>query len=142
MAAGRRRFSIGIVMAQVKIYGARDHLTAVRERLSETIHAANREVLGLPADKRFHRFIALAPEDFLYPPDRSPAYTIIEISMFEGRDAATRKALLRRLMADIPGALGIDVADVEITIFETPRANWGIRGKTGDELALSYKVEV
>ena len=86
-------------MAQVKIYGARAHLDVVRERLSETIHAAAREVLGLPADKRFHRFIALAPEDFLYPPDRGPAYTIIEISMFEGRDAATRKALLQRLMA-------------------------------------------
>ncbi|MDJ0946381.1 MAG: tautomerase family protein [Kiloniellales bacterium] len=129
-------------MAQVKVYGRRDHLSAVRGALSDIIHAANRDMLGLPADKRFHRFIALEAEDLVYPPDRGPAYTIIEISMFEGRDPATKKALLKRLMSDIAEGLGIPVADIEITIFETPRANWGIRGKTGDELELSYKVEV
>jgi phenylpyruvate tautomerase PptA (4-oxalocrotonate tautomerase family) len=31
--------------------------------------------------------------------------------------------------------------DVEITIHESPKENWGIRGKPGDELSLSYKVE-
>ena len=31
---------------------------------------------------------------------------------------------------------------VEITIYETPRGNWGIRGVPGDELMLGYKVEV
>ncbi len=129
-------------MAQVKIYGRRDHLTAVRAGLSDVIHAVNRELLGLPEDKRFHRFIALEVEDLVHPPDRGPAYTIIEISMFEGRDPATKKALLKRLMSEISERLAIPVADIEITLFETPRANWGIRGKTGDELELAYKVEV
>ncbi|APF21976.1 putative transglutaminase-like protein [Clostridium butyricum] len=32
--------------------------------------------------------------------------------------------------------------DVEITIFETPNYNWGIRGVPGDELGLNYKVNV
>ena len=129
-------------MAQVKVYGEKAHLRSVRAALSDLIHAVNRDVLGLPADKRFHRFIALEAEDFLFPPDRSPAYTIIEISMFEGRDPAIKKALLKRLMADISEGLGLAPADTEITIFETPKANWGIRGQTGDELALSYKVEI
>jgi hypothetical protein len=40
------------------------------------------------------------------------------------------------------GALGIHKNDVEITIFETPRENWGIRGLPGDELPLNYKVDV
>lgn len=31
---------------------------------------------------------------------------------------------------------------VEITIFETPRHNWGIRGLPGDELSLDYPVKV
>jgi len=31
---------------------------------------------------------------------------------------------------------------VEITITETPRSNWGIRGLPADELELSYKVDV
>ena len=32
--------------------------------------------------------------------------------------------------------------DIEITIFETPRHNWGIRGLPGDELTLTYNVNV
>jgi hypothetical protein len=32
--------------------------------------------------------------------------------------------------------------DLEITIFETPQCNWGIRGVLGDELELNYQVDV
>jgi phenylpyruvate tautomerase PptA (4-oxalocrotonate tautomerase family) len=128
-------------MAQVKVYGERGHLREVRDHLSEIVHGVNRRVLGLPAEKRFHRFIALDEEDLLCPADRSAAYTIIEISMFEGRAPETKKALLYALMHDISRGLGLPVQDIEITIFETPRANWGIRGKTGDELSLNYKVD-
>lgn len=129
-------------MAQVKIYGEKARLKAVRTDLSEIVHRVNRRVLGLPEDKRFHRFLGLDAEDFLYPPDRSPAYLILEISLFEGRAPETKKALLKALMAEISEGLGIAVEDVEITLFGTPKANWGIRGQTGDELALTYKVEV
>jgi len=129
-------------MAQIKVYGERTHLRSVRSALSDVIHATNRQVLGLPEDKRFHCFIALDAEDFIYPSDRGPAYTIIEISLFEGRDADTKKALLKALMENISSGLGFSVQDIEITLFETPRDKWGIRGKTGDELALTYKVDV
>ena len=33
------------------------------------------------------------------------------------------------------------VQDLEIVILESPRGNWGIRGKVGDELQLAYRVE-
>ena len=129
-------------MAQVKIYGERGHLTTHRQALSDTIHAVNQEVLGLPEGKRFHRFIALEAADFVHPADRSGAYTVIEISMFEGRDPQTKRRLLRRLMEALSTGLGISTQDIEITIFETPKANWGIRGKVADELTLDYSVEV
>jgi hypothetical protein len=45
-------------------------------------------------------------------------------------------------MAEAGAALGISANDVEITVFESPRHCWGIRGKTGDELPLTYRVEV
>ena len=129
-------------MAQVKFYGEERHLSAARNELSRIVHAVNRRVLGLPEDKRFHRFIGLKAEDFLFPADRSPAYTIIEISMFEGRSADTKRALLKGLMAEVCEGLSLAPTDLEITLFETPKANWGIRGQTGDELGLTYKVEV
>jgi len=38
--------------------------------------------------------------------------------------------------------VGITPQDIEITIFETSKHHWGIRGQCGDELALGYKVAV
>jgi len=129
-------------MAQIKIYGLRAHLDAVKERMSATIHACVVEALQYPLDKRFHRFITLDADDFLYGPGRSEKYTIIEISMFEGRSVEAKKALIRLIFAKLEQELQIAPNDVEITIFETPRQNWGIRGQLGDEMALNYTVTV
>lgn len=129
-------------MAQVTIYGRRDHLDRVRSELSDAIHACAVEALGLPEGKRFHRFIGLDAGDFIHPEDRSEWYTIIEISMFEGRTIETGKRLIRLLFERLETGCGIVPQDVEITIFETPRHNWGIRGVPGDELTLGYTVVV
>lgn len=137
-------------MPQFKIYGQRDSLQSIKIQLSDIIHRCAQEALGLPANKRFHRFLPLEAEDFIYPNDpedssganRSSQYLILEISMFEGRSIETKKQLLHLLMERISSQLQISLNDIEITIFETPKHNWGIRGKTGDELGLAYKVEV
>ena len=129
-------------MAQVKIYGLREHLDPLKARMSEIIHACVMDALQLPEEKRFHRFFPLAAEDFIYPADRSTRYTIIEISMFEGRSVETKKKLIRLLFDHLAAALHLSPQDLEITISETPAHNWGIRGMPGDELSLSYRVDV
>lgn len=128
-------------MSQVKVFGRREHLQGKQQAISDVIQRALVESLGLPADKRFHRFIALDDADFLYPSDRSAAYTILEISMFVGRSKDTKKQLIRSLFAGFEKDIGVARNDLEITIFETPRENWGIRGLPGDELVVSYRVE-
>lgn len=128
-------------MAQITITSRRANLAGRRQQFSDTIHTAVVEVLGLPADKRFHRFNALEDEDFIHPPDRSPAYTILEISMFAGRSTDTKKMLICELFKRCQSDLGLAPQDLEITIQESPRENWGIRGKPGDELNLPYRVE-
>jgi 4-oxalocrotonate tautomerase family enzyme len=129
-------------MAQIKIYGLSAQLSPIRAQLSDLVHGCVVDALGLPADKRFHRFIGLEPEDFIYPPGRSERYLILEISMFEGRSVEAKKQLIRLLFERVRAELGIQPEDLEITITETPRHNWGIRGVPGDELGLSYKVRV
>jgi phenylpyruvate tautomerase PptA (4-oxalocrotonate tautomerase family) len=129
-------------MAQVKVYGLRRRLEPVRAALSEAIHAAVVEAFQYPAGKRFHRFLHLDDADFLFPADRSDRYTIVEISVFEGRSTEAKKALIRGLYARIPPTTGVAAQDIEITITETPRHAWGIRGLPGDEIGLDYRVEV
>lgn len=129
-------------MAQIKIYGLRAFIEEHRTALSDSIHDAVMGALSYPADKRFHRFISLEPDDFVFPGDRTNQYTIIEISMFEGRSVDAKKSLVRALYKNIGKSCGISANDLEVTIVETPKENWGIRGVSGDELALNYKVNV
>ena len=129
-------------MAQVKIYGLKSHLDMCKGAISKAVHQSVMSALEYPPEKKFHRFIALDQSDFIYPDDRSEKYIIIELSMFEGRSISAKKALINQLYSNIGTEAGIGHQDIEITIFETPKENWGIRGMPADELKLGYKIEV
>ena len=129
-------------MAQVKIYGQKDALKKIQATLSDLIHQSVVDVLSFPQEKRFHRFIGLDTDDFIYPKDRSENYIIIEIMMMEGRAVETKKRLIKMLFSTITQNLSINVEDIEITIIESPAYNWGFRGMTGDEIQLNYSVDV
>ena len=129
-------------MAQIKIYGLKEQLNPIKSQLSEVIHSCVVDALSFPKDKRAHRFFPLDAEDFYYPEGRTPRYTIIEISMFEGRTVEAKKKLIHLLFERIQHTLNIRPEDIEVTITETPKHNWGFRGQTGDEISLNYKVEV
>jgi len=129
-------------MAQIKVYGLRQSLDSIKAELSGIIHAALVGELGLPPEKKFQRFLPMEPGDFLFPADRTDAYTIIEVSMFEGRSAEAIKRFIRKLMQEAESRLRLHPNDLELTVFQSPKHCWGIRGKTGDELALSYPVNV
>ena len=129
-------------MAQVKVYGVREHLISKRDNLSRIIHSCAMDALSLPEDKRAHRFIHLDKDDFLMPAGRTTAYTIIEISMIEGRSTEAKKRLIRLLFDRIQEQAGIEFMDLEICIYESPSCNWGFRGMHGDEIQLNYKIDV
>src|SRR5262245_37773899 len=107
-------------MAQIKIYGIRNQLDPIKTRLSDVIHSCVVDALQFPPDKRAHRFFSLDASDFMYPAGRTDRYTIIEISMFEGRSIEAKKHLIRLLFECIQAELGISPQDIEVTITETP----------------------
>ena len=129
-------------MAQVKIFGLRSHLAPIIPSVSDVIHSCVVDALQYPQDKRAHRFFQLEENEFFYPAGRSGKYTILEFSMFEGRSVEAKKKLIRLLFERFQSELGVSPTDLEMTIFETPRHNWGFRGLPGDEHLLNYKVEV
>jgi phenylpyruvate tautomerase PptA (4-oxalocrotonate tautomerase family) len=129
-------------MAQVKIYGLRKHLQPLRKELSDVIHSCVVEALQFPRDKRAHRFFHMEPEDFFYPASTTERYTIIEISLMEGRTVETKKRLIRLLFERICSQLDRQNSEIEISIVDSARHNWGFRGMPGDEIGLNYRVEV
>ena len=127
----------------IVIYGIDEKLDPIKARLSDVIHGCMQSVLGMPEDKRAHRFVPMPREDFYFPGGRTDAYTVIEVNMMAGRRAETQKKLIKTLFKEIESRLSIDPADVEITISEQPPHCWGFRGMTGDEAAdLKYRVDV
>ena len=129
-------------MSQIKIYGLGCRLAPIRDQLSNVIHSCAMDALGMPKDKRAHRLIALAKEDFMMPGGRTEAYTIIEISMIEGRTSETKKKLIRLLFDRIQEQIGTSHIDLEICIYESPACNWGFRGVHGDDIQLNYEINV
>jgi len=129
-------------MGQVKIFGIKEKIAPIQQNLSAVIHSCLIDAFKIPPNKKFQRFILLDRNEFYFPEDRTENYIIIEISIFEGRSDATKKELIHLLFTRVSYELKISTQDIEITIFETPKSNWGIRGMPGDELSLNYKVEV
>ena len=125
------------------VYGIKEQLNPIKAQLSDVIHACMQTALGMPEDKRAHRFIPMEAGDFYLPGGRSTAYTVIEVNMMAGRQVDTKKALIKLLFTAIEERLSIDPVDIEITIHEQEPHCWGFRGMTGDEARdISYKVNV
>lgn len=129
-------------MGQVKIFGIKEQLHPIREQLSEVVHECIMDAFSYPKGKKAHRFIYIDEDSYFYFEGRTERHTIIEINMFEGRSIEAKKRLYQLLFERFESELNITPMDLEITLFETPMHNWGIRGKSGDELALNYKVNV
>jgi phenylpyruvate tautomerase PptA (4-oxalocrotonate tautomerase family) len=126
----------------IRIYGIKTKLNPIKAKLSDVINECMVEALEFPDNKRAHRFIPMEKEDYYYPEGRTSAYTVIEISMMEGRSVEVKKKLIYLLFGRIKSKVEIDPIDIEITITESPACNWGFRGITGDEAKLGYKVKI
>ncbi|ODS24978.1 hypothetical protein AB835_00275 [Candidatus Endobugula sertula] len=127
----------------ILVYGIKERLNPIKAKLSDAIHNCMQKVLGMPEDKRAHRFVPLEKEDFYYPGGRSDAYTVIEINIMAGRKPETQKVLIKALFQELETQLSLSPMDIEITIKEQAPYQWGFRGITGDEANdLKYKVNV
>lgn len=128
-------------MGQFIVHGRRSQWRDQRGELSDALHAALVAAWEYPVEKRFQRFVWLDDDD-LVAPQRGPRYLVVQLVAFSGRSRDARRELIRQLYDRVCGPLGLPVDDLEIVILESPRESWGIRGVSGDELALGYTVEV
>jgi hypothetical protein len=127
----------------IVVYGIKENLNPIKAKMSDVILSCMQSSLGMPEDKRAHRFMPLEKENFYYPGGRSDAYTVIEINMMVGRKPETQKLLIKTLFKELERELSLAPIDVEITIKEQAPYQWGFRGITGDEANdLKYKVNV
>ena len=117
----------------IRVYGLKEKLHPIRAKLSNVMNQCMIDALSFPEGKRVHAFFPLDAENFFYPEGRSENYTVIEITIMEGREVSARKALVNLLFSKIEAEIGIKPNDIEISIAQSPAHDWGFRGMTGDK---------
>lgn len=124
----------------VSVVKGRD--SAQKTALLEAVQGAISATLKLPPLDRYIRLAEHGPDEWLLPEGKSAAFTLVEIALFEGREAETKGALYQAIVEALEG-VGVPRADVFIRLMEQPRENFGIRGgQRADLLDLGYQVKV
>ena len=112
-----------------------------RDRL-DAVHGALVVALCVPSDDPTITITEIDPESIIRPGGVGDSYTIVQITMFDGRSAATKKALYQALCASLTG-IGIPLCDILIAIVESPTENWGVQGGTpASEVDLGFPVDI
>lgn len=109
--------------------------------LIAAIQRALIEGIRIPEADRDIRILEYPDHAFAPPPERGPAYSVLEISMFSGRSIEAKARLYAALQREL-AAFGLAEGDLKIIIHDVPVENWGLRGKPADPARLGFKIEI
>jgi phenylpyruvate tautomerase PptA (4-oxalocrotonate tautomerase family) len=125
-------------LVKVEIAQGKDK-TFLRELLA-TIMDNVQGALQLPEDDRNIRLNEYAPDFFTM---KLPYTLLIEITLFSGRTAETKKKLYKKIVDALYEKLGIERESVFIVLYDQPLENWGVRGGVpASEINIGFKVDV
>jgi phenylpyruvate tautomerase PptA (4-oxalocrotonate tautomerase family) len=100
-----------------------------RRAVSDSIHRAMVETIGVPEKDKFQIFTEHDADSLVYDPSylgiaRSDGVILIQITLSAGRSVELRKSLFARiaqLLADRPG---VQPEDVFVNLVEVAKENW------------------
>jgi phenylpyruvate tautomerase PptA (4-oxalocrotonate tautomerase family) len=127
-------------MPLIKIELARGKGKSFLLKLMDAVMTSVQETLKIPSDDTNIRLVEHDPEFFIM---KKPYEILIEITLFSGRTAETRKMLFRSIVDSLHSKFAIDKDAVFTVLNEQPRENWGIRGGVpASEVGLGFKVDI
>ena len=109
-----------------------------KARLLNTIHDALVLSLAIPDDDRFQRLYELKPENFEHRTTVTDKITLIELTLFPGRNREMKRDVIVEITRLLGERLSITPNDIYIIINEPPLENWGLRGEQASEMQLQY----
>lgn len=115
-------------MPLVKVEMRKGKSAAYKKALLDAIHQALVDIFKTPEDNRIQRLYELEAANFKIAADKTEDFLLIELTVFEGRNLATKSILYKAIVDNLEHALGIKRTDILIVLNETPRENWGVRG--------------
>lgn len=116
-------------MPLVRISLAKGKPAHYRRQVGDAVHRALVDAAGVPALDRFQLISEHELENFIYDreffgTERSPELVIIQITLSAGRTLEQKRALYRRIAANLESAVGLRREDAWINLVEVARQNW------------------
>ncbi len=104
-----------------------------RQAISDAVHEAMLEVLGIPGDDRFHVFTehpagTIFHEDVVFGIPRDESLMFITLS-FNHRQAEQKERLFAAVVRELEGRAGVTRDQVVMRILETASENWWASGR-------------
>ena len=120
-------------MPLVRIAVPENHDASYRRRVSDAVHQALVDVVGIPVADRFHIITAHSPEDLIFDPGflnvtRTSGFLAIHITLRRGRVSEKKRALYRAVADNVSAATGTRVEDVMVVLSENDAIDWSFGG--------------
>lgn len=100
-----------------------------KKTMLDCVHEGLMESIGIEDWDRFQRIIEIDRSDFETAPGKTDQFTMIEITMFQGRSKEQKKAMIEGVTAKLGECLKIAPTDIFIVLHEPPNENWGLGGR-------------
>lgn len=133
---GRRRQEAAYTMPMTKIYLRSGSSVEHRRAISDCVHEALVEVLGIPEDDKFHVFHELEADNLITAPvafglERRAEAVFVQ-PYFGRRSEETLTDLYRVLVAKLTERTLLQSRDIYINVVESASANWWADGRVLD----------
>ena len=120
-------------MPLVRIEVAAGHDASYRRNVSDAVHRALVDAIGIPPADRFHVVTAHAPEDLIYDPGylgvtRSAGFIAVHITLRRGRPPEKKRALYRAIADNVNAATATRIEDVMVVLSENDAIDWSFGG--------------
>ena len=104
-----------------------------RRNVSDAVHQALVDVIGIPLADRFHIITAHDPEDLIFDPGyldvtRTPGFLAVHITLRRGRAPEKKRALYRAIAENVSAATGTRAEDVMVVLSENDAVDWSFGG--------------
>jgi 4-oxalocrotonate tautomerase len=100
-----------------------------RRKVGDAVHRALVEAIGVPPLDRFQLLTEHEPGDLIYDSNylgiaRTSNLVIVQITLSAGRTLEQKRALYRRIAANLAAAVGLRPQDAWVNLVEVAKENW------------------
>ena len=116
------------VMPLVKIEIIKGKSLEYKKTVLDAVHVALENAIQIENWDRFQRLYEIEDELFERSESKTDKFTMIEITMFQGRTKEQKSKLYKEIVKELNQRLGIEPTDIFIVINEPANENWGLAG--------------